>query len=144
MPATSTQLGSKRFEERLHRLRRRGAFGRDLHHLRGSRGVDHLRDPAAHATSRRRSRASALVFPDDTHLVARQRMSVGDAIKAYTINGAWQLRLEDQIGSIEVGKKADLIVLGADLFEVDPYDIHRVPVLLTLVDGKVRHDKLAS
>ncbi|WP_170153065.1 amidohydrolase [Roseiarcus fermentans] len=81
-------------------------------------------------------------FPGDPALVARQRISVEEAIRAYTINGAWQLRLEDQIGSIEVGKKADLIVLGADLFEVDPHDIHRVPVLLTLMDGEARHDKL--
>jgi predicted amidohydrolase YtcJ len=83
-------------------------------------------------------------FRDDPVMVARQRISVEEAIRAYTINGAYQLRLEDQIGSIEVGKKADLIVLGADLFEVDPHDIHRVPVLLTLMDGKARHDKLPA
>jgi predicted amidohydrolase YtcJ len=83
-------------------------------------------------------------FRDDPVMGPRQRMSVEEAIRAYTINGAYQLRLEDQIGSIEVGKQADLVVLGANLFEVDPYDIHRVPVLLTLMDGRARHNKLTA
>ena len=83
-------------------------------------------------------------FRDDPALVPRQRIDVAEAIRAYTINGAYQLRLEDKVGSIEVGKLADLIVLGADLFEVDVHDIHRVPVLLTLMDGKATHDKLSN
>ena len=83
-------------------------------------------------------------FRDDPALVPRQRIDVAEAIRAYTINGAYQLRLEDRVGSIEVGKLADLIVLGADLFEVDVHDIHRVPVLLTLMDGKATHDKLSN
>ena len=75
-------------------------------------------------------------------MVARQRLSLEDAIKAYTINGAYQMHMEDEIGSIEVGKKADLVVLGQDLFAVDTYAIHQVPVLLTLMDGVARHDAL--
>ena len=61
-------------------------------------------------------------------------MTVEQAIKAYTINGAYQFRMEDKIGSIEVGKLADLVVLGKNLFEVKPEEIHKVPVLLTLMD----------
>lgn len=83
-------------------------------------------------------------FPDDPPMVARQRISVEEAIRAYTINGAYQLRLEDQIGSIEVGKKADLIVLGKNLLEGKLEDIHKTPVLLTLMDGKARYDKLPA
>lgn len=83
-------------------------------------------------------------FPDDPVVVPRQRMSVAEAIRAYTLNGAYQLRLEDKVGSIEVGKLADLLVLGANLFEVPPEEIHKVPVLLTLMDGKARHDKLPA
>lgn len=83
-------------------------------------------------------------FPGDPAMVARQAITVEQAIRAYTLDGAYQLRLEDQIGSIEVGKKADLIVLGANLFEVAPEEIHKTPVLLTLMDGKARHDRLKA
>ncbi len=81
-------------------------------------------------------------FPDDPPMVPRQRISVEEAIRAFTINGAYAVRMEDRIGSIEVGKLADLVVLGKNLFEVKPEDIHRTPVLLTLMDGKARHDRL--
>jgi predicted amidohydrolase YtcJ len=137
------KLGARRFEERLLAygdVMRSGAtytIGADL----GGVDVDEippLMQLEAAVTRQRPGRRN------DNVMVARQRMSVGDAIKAYTINGAHQLHMEDQIGSIEVGKKADLVVLGADLFAVDPYDIHRVPVLLTLMDGKARHDKLKA
>ena len=45
--------------------------------------------------------------------------------------------MEDQIGSIEVGKKADLVVLNRNLFEIDAYEIHKTSVLLTVMDGNV-------
>jgi hypothetical protein len=79
-------------------------------------------------------------FPNDLPLVPRQRVTVAEAIKNATGNGAYQLRLEDRIGSIEVGKQADLVVLGADLFQVPPERIHAVPVVLTLMDGRPTHD----
>ena len=66
-------------------------------------------------------------FPDDQPLVARQRVSVADALRNDTWNGACQMRLEDQIGSIEVGKLADLVMLGADLFQVAPEGFTRFP-----------------
>ncbi len=67
-------------------------------------------------------------FPNDRAQVARQGMTVKQAIQAYTINGAYQLRMEHMIGSIEVGKQADLVVLGKSLFDVPPEQIHNVPV----------------
>ena len=80
-------------------------------------------------------------FPNDE---ARQRLSVAEALRNYTWNGAYQLRLEDRIGSIEVDKLADLVVLGANLFEVKPERIHTVPVLLTLMDGRATHEALPA
>ena len=79
-------------------------------------------------------------FPEDEPFVPRQRMSLDDALRAYTINAAYQVRMEHELGSIEVGKRADLVLLGADLFEVDPGSIHQVPVLLTMMDGRVTFD----
>ena len=78
-------------------------------------------------------------YPDDLVFVPRQRVGLEDALRAYTINGAYQLRMEDRIGSIEVGKQADLVVLGSDLFDVEPAAIHRVPVVLTMMDGRVTY-----
>ena len=69
-----------------------------------------------------------------------ERISLETAIRAATINGAYSIGLEDEIGSIEVGKKADLIVLDENLFEIDVYDIHETNVLLSMVDGEVMHD----
>jgi predicted amidohydrolase YtcJ len=69
-----------------------------------------------------------------------ERITLEQAIRGYTLDAAWQLRLEDEIGSIAPGKQADLVVLGDNLFELDPYAIHRARVLMTLVDGRVVYD----
>ena len=79
-------------------------------------------------------------YTDDPPLVARQRIGLADALRGYTANGAYQLRLEDRTGSLTVGKAADLTVLGADLFRVDPREIHSVPVVVTMMDGRITHD----
>ncbi|TGD85842.1 amidohydrolase [Mycolicibacterium sp. CH28] len=78
--------------------------------------------------------------PDDVPLVARQRIGLHDALRGYTANGAYQLRLEQRVGTLTAGKAADLTVLGADLFRVDPHEIHAVPVVLTMMDGRITHD----
>jgi predicted amidohydrolase YtcJ len=63
-----------------------------------------------------------------------------DALRAYTINGAWQDHMEDRKGSIEVGKLADFCVLDADILTVDPHTIKDIGVLMTIVGGTVVHD----
>lgn len=82
--------------------------------------------------------------PDDMPFVERQRVSVDEALRAYTINGAYQLRAEDRIGSIEVGKRADLVVLARNLHEVALDQIHTVPVVLTMMDGRITYSRDAS
>lgn len=78
--------------------------------------------------------------PDDIPLVPRQRIGLHDALRGYTVNGAYQLRLERRTGTLKAGMAADLTVLGADLFRVAPHDIHAVPVVLTMMDGRITHD----
>lgn len=82
-------------------------------------------------------------FPQDEAFVPRQRVSLHDALRAYTINAAYQLRLEHEIGSIEEGKRADLVLLGSDLFGVEPEEIHAVPVVLTMMDGRITYEASA-
>jgi predicted amidohydrolase YtcJ len=76
-------------------------------------------------------------YPNDRPFVARQCVPLEEALKAYTINGAYQLRMEDRIGSIEVGKRADLVALERDLFSIDAEEIHAVGVRLTMMDGRI-------
>lgn len=66
----------------------------------------------------------------------KEKVSLEDMIKSYTINGAYANFLEKETGSIKVGKKADLVVLDKNLFEVPEQDIHKTKILLTLLEGK--------
>jgi hypothetical protein len=66
----------------------------------------------------------------------RERTSLASMIESFTINGAYSLKLDHLTGSIEKGKKADLIVLDQNLFEVPEGEINQVKVLLALFEGK--------
>ncbi len=58
-------------------------------------------------------------------------------LAAYTRGGAYLQHMESSTGTLEVGKQADVIVLEKNLFEAPEMELHRVKVLLTLLDGKV-------
>jgi predicted amidohydrolase YtcJ len=62
-----------------------------------------------------------------------------EALELYTINNARILGVEDDRGSIEAGKLADLAVLSQDILAVEPDDIRNTTALLTMVGGKVVH-----
>ena len=62
-------------------------------------------------------------------------------IRGYTLDAAYQLRLADKIGSIETGKKADLVVLDRNLFEIDTYSIHQTEVVMTIFAGEVIYSR---
>ncbi|MDZ4232228.1 MAG: amidohydrolase family protein, partial [Dietzia sp.] len=70
---------------------------------------------------------------------ADQRLSVEEAVHANTMGAAYQIRLDDRVGSVEVGKLADLIVLDRNIFEIEPHDIHATTVTMTMMNGEVRH-----
>lgn len=71
---------------------------------------------------------------------ADEALSVAEAVHANTLGAAYQIRLDDKVGSLEVGKLADLIVLDQNILEIDPHDIHRANVTLTMMDGQIRHE----
>jgi len=66
-----------------------------------------------------------------------QSLSVEDAIRSYTINGAYLDHTDDVKGSIEAGKYADFCVLGKDLTAIDPHEIEHTPIHMTIVGGHV-------
>lgn len=70
---------------------------------------------------------------------ADQALTVEEAVHANTLGAAYQLRLDDRVGSVEAGKLADLIVLDRNIFEIDPHDIHGATVTMTMMDGRIRH-----
>jgi predicted amidohydrolase YtcJ len=72
--------------------------------------------------------------------VPHERISLEDTIKAYTLGAAFGGRREKTEGSLEPGKLADLIVLSQDLFKVEPGEIAKTEVLLTMVGGKVVYE----
>ena len=58
-----------------------------------------------------------------------------EAIKAVTINGAYQYFEEDKKGSIEAGKLADLVILDKNPLTVDPQNIENIKVVETIKEG---------
>jgi predicted amidohydrolase YtcJ len=64
----------------------------------------------------------------------QERMSVHDALVAFTMGSAFVNHHENETGSIEVGKLADLVAVDRDLFEAEP--IGETEIVLTLIDGK--------
>ncbi len=68
---------------------------------------------------------------------ASEALTIEQAIQAYTLNGAYLLGKEDLLGSIEVGKRADLIVVDRNILELSPEEIQKARVLSTMMNGKV-------
>ena len=73
---------------------------------------------------------------------ASQCLSLPEILYGYTLAGAYQTRMEHVVGSLEVGKLADLIVLDMNVFDALPHEIHKARVLLTMMNGRVTHDAL--
>ena len=70
---------------------------------------------------------------------ADERITLDEALKAYTMGSAYVLDMEKTIGSLEVGKLADLVVLEKDLYKIPPADISTTKVRLTMMNGKVTY-----
>ena len=69
--------------------------------------------------------------------IPSERISLEDAIRGYTLNAAFSAHREKTEGSLKAGKLADLIILSQDLFKIDPHEIGKTQLLLTMVGGNV-------
>jgi predicted amidohydrolase YtcJ len=76
------------------------------------------------------------IAPSGRVLGPEQRLTVEQAIRAQTIDAAWQLQSEDAVGSLEVGKYADMVVLSADPRTVPPQTIADLEVRATYLAGR--------
>jgi predicted amidohydrolase YtcJ len=75
------------------------------------------------------------------HGIKDARITLVEAIKCYTLNGAFASFEEDIKGSVEPGKLADITVIDRDLTELKPDGIRDAKVYMTIVNGKVLYHK---
>jgi predicted amidohydrolase YtcJ len=69
-----------------------------------------------------------------------QKLTVAEAVRAYTVGSAYAEFQENEKGSITPGKLADLVILSDDIFKIDPVKIRDVKVLKTIVGGKIVYE----
>ena len=90
-----------------------------------------------YATVSRKTADGSVFYPD-------QRMSRLEALKSYTINGAYAAFEEGSRGSLKVGKYADMVVLSKDILSIPADQIPSAEVRYTIVGGKIRYQKPAA
>jgi hypothetical protein len=72
--------------------------------------------------------------------IPEQKISVQETVRAYTVGSAYA-EFQDQIkGTIATGKLADVVILSSDIFQIDPVEIEKVKVLMTIMDGRVVYE----
>src|SRR5438105_3811957 len=69
--------------------------------------------------------------------IPEQKISVEEAVRAYTVGSAYAEFQENEKGTIAPGKLADLVILTQDIFKIDPKEIEKVKVAMTIMDGRV-------
>src|SRR5438132_664781 len=72
--------------------------------------------------------------------VPAQKITVEEAVRAYTVGSAFAEFQESEKGSITPGKLADLVILSRDIFAIDPHEIDQTRVVTTIVGGRVVHE----
>jgi len=75
-------------------------------------------------------------FPGPEGWYPRQRLTVEQALRAYTLGAAYAAGVEDRLGSLAPGKLADLVVLDRDIFACDPMAIAETRVVATMIGGR--------
>lgn len=74
-------------------------------------------------------------YPGSVRPPERARLSVADLVDGYTRLGAIPLRLEDETGTIEAGKRANLVVLDRDIFQIPVSELHEVKPEAVMFEG---------
>ena len=96
-----------------------------------------IRSPSYYATVSRKLKDGSVFFAD-------QRMSRMEALKSYTINGAFAAFEEGSKGSLKPGKYADVVVLSKDILTIPEDEIPSAQVVYTIVGGKVQVQEVGS
>jgi hypothetical protein len=72
--------------------------------------------------------------------IPEQKISVEEAVRAYTTGSAYAEFAENSKGTLTPGKLADLVILSADIFRIDPVEIEKAKVLTTIMDGRIVYE----
>jgi predicted amidohydrolase YtcJ len=134
-PYVLARLGPKRAEEGAYvwqKLMKSGAMVTN-----GTDAPVEDVDPIAsyYASVSRKVKDGSVFYPD-------QRMTRMEALKSYTINGAFAAFEENSKGSLKAGKYADMVILSKDIMTIPEGEIPSAQVLYTIVGGKVRYKRL--
>ena len=81
------------------------------------------------------------MMPNGEAFFPEQAMSREEALRSYTINGAYAAFQEDILGSLSPGKYADITVLSQDIMTIPAEDIPKTEVLYTIVGGDIKYQK---
>lgn len=87
------------------------------------------------------TRRSAFTKEPKEGWVPTEKITILEALKAYTYGSAMAANREEELGSLEIGKLADVIVLDKNIVKLDSEEILQTKVVLTIVDGKVIYKK---
>ncbi len=119
--------------EKASKLDRTGAC-----EAKGIRWTIHSDDPVTEMDPLRciENAVTRSMWKSDDLLSPEECISVEAALRAMTIDAAWQCHSDHEVGSLEAGKFADFVVLDADPREVDPMQLGQIGVLETWVDGR--------
>ncbi len=77
------------------------------------------------------------IFPDIMKYESNEVITREEALIAHTRSNAYLMFMEDDLGTLEVGKYADLVVLDSDYLEIPVDDVRNIQPIMTMVGGKV-------
>src|SRR5438477_9156006 len=72
--------------------------------------------------------------------IPEQKISLEEAIRAYTIGSAYAEFQENEKGTIAPGRLGDIVILSRNIFQIDPNEIEKVKVVITIMDGRVVYE----
>lgn len=73
--------------------------------------------------------------------IPEQKISVEEAVRAYTVGSAYAEFSEKEKGTITPGKLADLVIINSDIFKIKPEDIEKARVVMTIMNGRVIYER---
>ncbi len=81
-------------------------------------------------------------FDDGEYINRENMLTCAEMLTAWTAGGAYNCYREDDLGTLEAGKLADIAVLAGDIFATDPKDARDMGVALTISDGRIVYEQL--